>query len=102
MTTLTLSQIPSNINTLEKLHLWSGLALRSLNSANAVTEASGLLPEIVAQVPLIETPNHGVRTVIRVCIELDSNYANDKTKKLWEFAKELTGGTLPTGNWTTN
>lgn len=102
MTTLTLSQIPSNINTLEKLHLWSGLALRALNSANAVVEANGLLPELVAQCPTIETPNNGVRHVVRVNIELDSAYASDKTKKLWEFAKELTGGALPAGNWTSN
>jgi hypothetical protein len=102
MTTLTLSQIPSNINTLEKLHLWSGLALRAMNSGNAVTEVNGALPENVAQVPVIETPNHGVRHIVRVQIELDPAYASDKTKKLWEFAKELTGGALPAGNWTSN
>jgi hypothetical protein len=102
MTTLTLSQIPANINTLEKLHLWSGLALRALNGGNAIVEANGLLPEPVAQAPTIETPNNGVRHVVRVNIGLDPAYASDRTKKLWEFALELTGGALPAGNFTSN
>jgi hypothetical protein len=102
MTTLTLNQIPSNINTLEKLALWTALTLRSLNGSNAIVEANGLLPELVAQCPTIETPNNGVRQICRLNIGLNPNYASDKTKKLWEFAEELTGGALPTGNWTSN
>jgi hypothetical protein len=102
MTTLTLNQIPSNINTLEKLALWTALTLRSLNGSNAIVEANGLLPEPVAQCPTIESPNNGVRQIVRLNIGLNPNYASDKTKKLWEFAEELTGGALPTGNWTSN
>ena len=102
MTTLTLSQIPSNINTLEKLALWTALTLRALNGGNAIVEANGLLPEPVAQCPVIETQNNGVRHIVRLNIGLNPNYASDKTKKLWEFAEELTGGALPTGNWTSN
>lgn len=98
---MTLSQIPSNINTLEKLHVWSGLALRALNGARSVVEAEGLLPERVAQIPLIETPNDGIRFIVRANIQLDPAYASDKTKKLWEFANEITTGSLPTA-FTTN
>lgn len=102
MTTLTLNQIPSNINTLEKLALWTALTLRALNGGNAIVEANGLLPEPVAQCPVIETQSNGVRHIVRLNIGLDPAYASDKTKKLWEFAEELTGGALPTGNWTSN
>jgi hypothetical protein len=95
MTTLTTAQIPTNINTLEKLHLWSGLTLRAINGSKAVVENEGFLPERLVQVPFIESPNDGVRSVVRVNIQLDPAYASDKTKKLWEFANELTGGSMP-------
>jgi hypothetical protein len=95
MTTLALAQIPSNINTLEKLHAWSTLALRAANGPKTVTEAEGFLPERVAQAPITETPNDGLRINCRVNLQIDPAFSSDKTKKLWEFANELTVGTMP-------
>jgi hypothetical protein len=95
MTTLTLAQIPSNINTLEKIHVWSGLALRAINGPKSIIEAEGFLPERVAQCPLTESPNDGIRQGIRVTIQMDATFASDKSKKLWEFANELTVGAMP-------
>ena len=97
MTTLALAQIPSNINTVEKLHAWSALCLRAVNGPKSVIESEGYLPERVAQVPITETPNEGIRLGVRVSIKLDPSFASDKTKKLWEFAEELTVGPLPNG-----
>lgn len=96
MTTLALSQIPSNINTLEKLHAWSTFALRAVNGPKSVVEAEGFLPERVAQAPLTETPNDGIRLGARVSIQFDPAGFSDKSKKLWEFANELTIGSMPT------
>jgi hypothetical protein len=95
MTTLALTQIPTNINTLEKLHAWSTLALRAVNGPKAVVEAEGFLPEKVVQSPLTETPNDGIRMGTRVSIQFDPSFSSDKSKKLWEFANELTVGTIP-------
>jgi hypothetical protein len=95
MTTLALTQIPSNINTLEKLHAWSTLALRAANGPKTIIEAEGFLPERVAQAPLTETPNDGLRLGTRVSIQFDPACFSDKSKKLWEFANELTVGTMP-------
>jgi hypothetical protein len=95
MTTLALTQIPSNINTLEKLHAWSTLALRAANGPKTATEGEGYLPERVAQAPIIETPNDGIRMVSRVSIQIDPSIFSDKSKKAWEFANELTIGTMP-------
>jgi hypothetical protein len=95
MTTLSLTNIPSNINTLEKLHLWTVLALRDINGAKSIVEAEGYLPERLVQAPIIETPNAGQRFILRTSIELDLIYTSDKTKKLWEHAKELTVGPMP-------
>jgi hypothetical protein len=95
MTTLTIPQIPSNITTLEQLHSWSGLALRAVNGPKTSVENEGFLPERVAQCPIIETPNDGVRMLLRTCIQFDPSFSSDKTQKLWMFAKELTVGTMP-------
>lgn len=95
MTTLALTQIPADINTLEKLHLWSTLALRAANGPKTATEGEGYIPERVAQAPIIETPNDGIRVVARVSVQLDPAAFSDKTKKLWQFANELTIGTMP-------
>jgi hypothetical protein len=95
MTTLALAQIPSNINTLEKLHAWSTLALRAVNGGKNTIEAEGFLPERVAQAPITESPNDGIRLGCRVNIPVDPSFTSDKSKKLWEFAKELTTGDMP-------
>jgi hypothetical protein len=96
MTTLALTQIPSSITTLEQLHVWSGLALRAANGPKTSVENEGFLPERVAQCPIIETPNDGIRMLTRVCVQFDPAFSSDKTKKLWLFANELTVGTMPT------
>lgn len=96
MTTFTTPNIPSNINTIEKLHFWTSLILRSVNGPKSVVENEGFLPERVAQAPIIESPNDGIRTLTRVNLQLDPAYASDRTKKLWEFANELTQGSIPT------
>ena len=97
MTTLALSQIPSNINTVEKLHAWSGFVLRHVNENVAMIETSGLTPEDRHQAPMIEPPGFGTHYVFRSNIEFDPTHVMDKTKKLWEFARETTAGTIPPG-----
>jgi hypothetical protein len=95
MTTLALSQIPSNINTVEKLHAWSGFVLRSVHGQTSLIEVSGLLPEARHQAPVIEPPGGTICYVFRNNIEFDPTHVADKTKKLWEFARETNQNTIP-------
>jgi hypothetical protein len=94
MTTFTKDELPSGVNTLEKLSLWVALAMRAANGSKAVVEAEGLFPERVAQVPMVETPNDGLRFICRISLKMDPTFVADKSKKLWEFAEETTLGAI--------
>ena len=49
MTALTKEQIPNQINTVERLMAWAGLALGFINPTKAIVEAAGENPEKVIQ-----------------------------------------------------
>ena len=94
MTALTISSdIPSNINTLERLFVWAGLALRRLNPSTAVLESANL-SQPVMETALIRANDGTVRIVVRGSIEIDPVYA-ESALKFWVHAKELSNTELP-------
>jgi hypothetical protein len=94
MTTLALSQIPSGINTVEQIHAWSGLVLRSVSGTREVTEQEGYLPQRIAVAPISETPSQGIRMTVRASLEMVPGY-DAATTKLWKQVKEQVEGTIP-------
>lgn len=95
MTTLSTTQIPSNINTVEKLLLWGALLLQKNNPTLAVVETANTNPEKVAQVAMIRADDDTIRAILRLSIPIDPNYASN-TAKFWENALELANIAIPT------
>lgn len=97
MTALVIStDIPTNINTLEKLAAWVGLALERCNPAAKILESPNGDPQRVAEAVLIKADDASHRMVIRVSIPINSNYAESSAVKFWQHALEIDTATLPT------
>lgn len=97
MTALVIAtDIPTNINTLERLTTWGILALATINPTTAVLESPNRA-EYATQYSVIKAADGTVRLIGRVSLELDGLYASDTSKKLWMFTKEVGGVLIPAG-----
>ncbi|MBW4665373.1 MAG: hypothetical protein KME01_14425 [Chroococcus sp. CMT-3BRIN-NPC107] len=97
MTALNIStDIPTSINTLEKLAAWVGLALERCNPGKKILESPETEPQRVAQAVLIRADDASHRMVIRVSIPVNSGYAENSTVKFWQNALEIDTTALPT------
>lgn len=96
MTTINLAtDIPASINTLERLAMWSLMALRRVNPTLSVTEVANQPAEKVAQTALIQADDNKIRFIGRVSIDIPNDYAEDNSVKLWMKANELSNTALP-------
>jgi hypothetical protein len=95
MTAFAVSDIPSNINTLEKLGAWVGLALTRCNPNKKVLESPGETPIRVCEAVTIKDDANDYRLVIRLVLPLAPGYA-EATTKFWESAIEIDTAALPT------
>ena len=89
------TDIPSDINTLERLVTWGILALRRVNPTQQVLEAPGGEPERVVQSAIFQADDDSIRFFGRVSIAIEGNYAEDSTSKIWMKAEELSNTILP-------
>lgn len=94
MTTIAIADIPSNINTLEKLGAWVGLALARCNPSLKILENPSVAPERAAQAVLIKADDGSHRLVVRLSIKVADNYA-EATQKFWFNAEPLSDTVLP-------
>lgn len=78
---LLLSQVPAQINTVEKLHAWTGLLLHRSNSTLKVLEAANY-SDYACQNSLFTADDGTERLVIRVNLKLNPEYATGATK-IW-------------------
>lgn len=88
MTAFVTTDIPSSVNTLEKLAAWVGLALQRCNPNTTILEAQGLNPERVASAILFKADDNSTRIGIRLSLEVDNGYAENPAK-FWTNIKEL-------------
>lgn len=96
MTALVIStDIPSNIDTLEKLAAWVGLALERTNPTLKLLESPDATPQKAAQAVLIQADDASHRLVIRLSIPIADGYAGS-TLKFWQNAQEFSNTALPT------
>ncbi len=96
MTTIDLStDIPSNINTLERLAAWSIMALRRVNPTLQILETSQTDPERAAQAAIIQAEDDSIRLIGRMSLEIDGAYTEDNSIKLWMHVQELSNTALP-------
>lgn len=95
MTTYTPANLPSNINTVERLALWSGLLLSRLNPTLSVLEVANATPEKAAQISFFRAADNSLRVNIRLSIPIDGTYET-QVRKFWENAQELSNTAIPT------
>jgi hypothetical protein len=89
MAALTLGQIPSGINTYERLLMWAGQCCQSISNGeeiNAVQDG-GSVP--LAQVQIAKTADNVDRAVVIVYLPVDVNALNSATQKTWMAAKDI-------------
>jgi hypothetical protein len=97
MTTFSKAELPSSIVTVEQLAIWVDSVMTAVNGTKAIVEAQNTVPELVAQYNLFQSPNDGMRQLVRLNIPMDPNLFLDNTKKYWMHAKEITVGNIPAG-----
>ena len=89
------TDIPSSINTLERLAMWSLMALRRVNPTLSIIEIANQPAEKAAQTALVQADDNTIRFIGRVSLEIPNDYAEDNSVKLWIKAKELSNTALP-------
>ena len=94
MTAFSPSDLPTSVNTIEKLAAWVGMALHTLNlDITAVEGAGSAVPAAQFGTYFVQETRNS-RIIVRLSIELDPNYAYGSSK-LWAYAKDLSSNSLP-------
>ncbi|MEM8780784.1 MAG: hypothetical protein AAGF26_18345 [Cyanobacteria bacterium P01_G01_bin.49] len=96
MTALTTTDIPNQINTVERLLAWAGLALGFINPTKAIVEAAGENPERVIQSFVLRADDGSERLIIRAALPLDPNWRSNDTDAFWLNVTDLENVDLPT------
>ncbi|AFY72959.1 hypothetical protein Syn7502_00827 [Synechococcus sp. PCC 7502] len=95
MTAITLStDIPSNITTLEQLHVWTSVALATCNPTKQIVESENST-EFTCRYFVALAYDATTRCVDRISIPIDPTYVSDKSKKFWMFANPISDTALP-------
>lgn len=96
MTQINIStDIPANINTLERLAMWAIMGLRRVNPTLSIVEIANQPAEKAVQSALVLADDNTIRFIGRVSLEIPSDYAEDNSVKLWVKAKDLSNTVLP-------
>lgn len=95
MTALNIAtDIPTNINTLEKLAAWVGLALARCNPSLKILESPDQFPQRAAEAVLIKADDNTHRLIVRLVLPMADDYASS-TKKSWEDINTFSDVALP-------
>jgi hypothetical protein len=91
------TDLPSSINTVEKLHLWSATVLQNLHPTTTAIEAAGNAQLVITAAPFWITASDPAtwRYISRSSIGLNSNWQRG-TGKIWTFANDISGQAIPT------
>jgi hypothetical protein len=101
MAALTLANIPSSINTYERLAVWAIQCLQSIGNGleTNVVDNSPSVPTAQCQIGV--TADNTDRFILTAYIPLDRNELNSPTAKTWMAAKEI-ANTQPHTNLLSN
>ncbi len=88
------TDVPSDINTLERHIAWAGYSLAFVNPTLGVLETADRA-EMVAQAAIFRAADNTYRLLVRACIPIDPAFMSDRTKKAWMFAQEVSNVALP-------
>lgn len=95
MTAINLTtDIPSQINTLEKLYVWAGLALANINPSLTAIEGVGYTERCAQAGIFYVAADNKYRALIRGSVQMSPDYLAGGAKQ-WTFAQELSNTALP-------
>lgn len=86
---LTLANIPSSINTYERLAVWALQCCQSIANGEEVNVVAGASNVPIAQVQVAVTADNADRFVLTAYIPLDRDALNSSTAKTWMAAKDI-------------
>lgn len=95
MVALSKADIPDGINTVEKLAVWCDTILQHLHPEELVIEAAGGQDRAIVSQPwfIAAAAPPKWRIITRSSIEINPNW--QRGGKLWNFAIELSGASIP-------
>lgn len=88
------TDIPSQINTLEKLVAWGGLTLANINPSLTVIEGVGYTERASQAGVFYVAADNKYRLLVRASIQMSADYLAGGSK-LWTFANELSNTAVP-------
>lgn len=88
------TDIPSQINTLEKLAVWSGLALANINPSLTAIEGQGYTERVSQAGVYYVQADAKYRVLIRHSIQMSADYLAGGAK-LWTFAQDISNTAIP-------
>lgn len=88
------TDIPSQINTLEKLATWCNLALANINPTMQATEGVGYTERVAQAGNFYVAADNKYRFLGRLSIEMSPDHLAGGSK-LWNYAQELSNTPLP-------
>lgn len=88
------TDIPSQINTLEKLYVWAGLALANINPQVTAVEGIGYTERCAQAGIFYVAADNKHRALLRGSIQVSADYLAGGAKN-WTFAQELSTNPLP-------
>jgi hypothetical protein len=83
MTTLNLANIPSNINTYERLAVWVMQALQNIANGQQVNVLPNATPQSMVQVQLAVTEDNVPRFILSGYLPVNLAELNSSTAKTW-------------------
>ncbi len=89
MAALTLSTIPSNINTYERLAVWCIQCLQDINNGGVVNVVQNDPAALVAQCQFTVTADGVDRAILSAYIPINRVQLNSATQKTWMAANDI-------------
>ena len=89
MAALDLATIPSDINTYERLHVWSAMCLQSIANGQQTNVVSNQASQPTAQVQLGVTADNETRFIVTSYVPYDLGELNSGEAKTWMAAEDI-------------
>lgn len=89
MAALTLANIPSSINTYERLLVWAAQCCQSIANGEEVNAITGVASVPLCQVQVAVTADNKDRFIVSAYIPMDRNALNSATAKTWMAANDV-------------
>lgn len=89
MAVLDLADIPSNINSYERLAVWAVQCLQSSANGEEVNVVAGASSVPIAQVQVAVTADNRDRFVLTAYVPMDRDALNSSTQKTWMAAEDI-------------